>query len=257
MHLDLGAPTVKLLNTLWSYIRKLLGIRGFLTHTPLWRNRQYREIPKLRGFKNWEELGIKYVSQLFNGLTLKSFTVIQGEFEIPRTNFYKYLQLWHAIQTQARTTKLQYTDHILIQSIIMEKDKKGMISRCYNTLLNQLQDSSKLPCRQGWENDVGTIGGEDWDLCLSAAPLLSVSASQRLSHLYLLYRAYRTPLQLHKRGLRDSPLFPKCERDNGDLLHMLWKCPKLFRCWREIIDTESRVYMTSIPHDPVIYLLGA
>lgn len=116
------------------------------------------------------------------------------------------IQLHHAIQTQAKTTKLQLTDHMLIQSILMEKDKKGMIFRCYNILLNQLQDSSRLPCRNGWENDVGAIDGESWDLCLSAAPLVSVSASQRLSHLYLLHRAYRTPLQLYKRGLRDSPL---------------------------------------------------
>lgn len=91
MHLDPRAPTVKLLNTLWFFIRKLLGMRGFLTHTPLWRNRQYKEILKLKGFKNWEEAGIKYISQLYNGPSFKSFMEIQDEFGISRTNFYKNL----------------------------------------------------------------------------------------------------------------------------------------------------------------------
>lgn len=34
MHFDPGAPTILLLKTLWSYIKQMLGIQGFLTHTP-------------------------------------------------------------------------------------------------------------------------------------------------------------------------------------------------------------------------------
>lgn len=73
---------------LWSYIKWLLGVQGFLIHTSLWRNLHYKELLKLRGFGNWERAGIRYISQMYNGPNLKSFLQIQAEFDIPRTNFY-------------------------------------------------------------------------------------------------------------------------------------------------------------------------
>lgn len=92
------------------------------------------------------------------------------------------LQLRYAIQTQANTALLQLIGHTLIQGILMETEKKGMISRGCNILLNAIQEPSKLTFRSGWERDVGTIDGEAWNLCLSSTPLVSVSASQKLSH---------------------------------------------------------------------------
>ena len=76
------------------------------------------------------------MSQLYNGHVLKSFLEIQAEFDIPRTNIFKYLQLRHALQIQSRLTPLRLTDHSIIQGILMESDKKGMISRGYNIILN-------------------------------------------------------------------------------------------------------------------------
>lgn len=131
----------------------------------------------------------------------------------------------------------------------MEGDKKGMISRSYNILLNAIQDSSKLPCRHGWEKDIGAIDGETWDLCLTSAHLVFVSASQKLSHLYLLHRVYRTPVQLHRWGNRNTPLCPECERAHGDLIHMLWKCPKLFCYKKEVLNV---IFMFIIPWNPAV-----
>lgn len=256
LHLDPEAPTVKLLISLWAYVKKLIGITGFLSSTPLWRNRQLKEIQKLKGFKSWEDAGIKYISQLYQDNTLKSFQQIQTEFGIPHNNFYKYLQLRHALQTQNRTVRIQPTEHPIIQDVFMDEVKKGMISRCYNTLIARIQDPSRLPCRQRWEEDIGAIDGDTWEICLMNAPLVSISTSQKLSHLYLLHRAYRTPLQLYKWGIRDSPLCPKCERDHGNLLHMIWKCPKLFRYWKEVLDTISEVYMIPLERTPVVCVLG-
>lgn len=108
----------------------------------------------------------------------------------------------------------------------MASDKKGMISRAYFMLLSATQGTMNLPCRRGWERDVGNIDTNLWESCLATAPL--VSTTQKLFHLSLLHRAYRTLQQLHKWGCRDSPLCPKCQRENGNLIHMLWRCPKLF-----------------------------
>lgn len=133
-----------------------------------------------------------------------------------------------------------------------------MISRCYNFILNAIQDPSGLPCRRKLEGDLGAINGETGNLCLASASLVSVSASQKLSHLYPLHQAYRTPVQLYKwGGARNTPLCSKCVRDHGDLIHMLWKCPKLFCHWKEVLDVISQVYMITIPQNPVVCLLVA
>lgn len=181
---------------------------------------------------------------------------LQAEFALPCSQFFRYLQLRHALQVQSRHTQLDLPDPLLIQEVLLESDKEGMISRSYNILPNATQDSSKLPCRWGWETDASTIDGETWDICLSSAPLVSVSASQKLSHLYLLHRVYRTPSQLCKWGNCNTPICPKCERDHGDLIHLLWRCLKLFHYWTEVLDVISQVFMFSIPQTPVVCLLG-
>lgn len=79
MHLDSKAPTIALLKTLWSYIKNMLEMQGFLTHTPLWHNLSYKEVLKLKGFREWEGAGLRYISQLYSGSTLKSFMDIQAE----------------------------------------------------------------------------------------------------------------------------------------------------------------------------------
>lgn len=104
---------------------------------------------------------------------------------------------------------------------------------------------------------MGPIDGDTWELCLTSAPLVSVSTSQRLSHRYLLHKVYRIPARLHKWRFRESPLCPKCNSHNGDLLDMMWKCPKLLRHWQYVFNTISQVYQIPIPQDPVVCLLGA
>lgn len=105
--------------------------------------------------------------------------------------------------------------------VLLTDERRGIISRVYTRLINLTHYASTLPCRRGWEKDLGSIDGELWDLCMASAPLVSVSASQRLSHLDLLHRVYRTPTRLHKWGLRETPLCQKRCGQHGDLLHML------------------------------------
>lgn len=87
-------------------------------------------------------------------------------------------------------------------------------------------------------------------------PQVSVSTSQKCSYLYL-HRAYMTPVQLYKWGSGNTPLCPKCERDYGDLIHMILRCPKLFRYWSRVISTISQVFQLHIVNSPVVCFLGA
>lgn len=49
---------------------------------------------------------------------------------------------------------------------------------------------------------------------------------------------------------------PRCGDPNGDLIHMVWRCSKLHRYWREVLSTINLVYGSSINVDPKICVLG-
>lgn len=85
---------------------------------------------------------------------------------------------------------------------------------------------------------------------------MSVSAAQRLSHLFILHRVYRTPVQLYHWGSRDTPICPKCQIHQGDFIHMLWKWPKLVRYWNRVIAIINLIYQVQLTVDPLVCLLG-
>ena len=56
-------------------------------------------------------------------------------------------------------------------------------------------------------------------------------------------------------GLRPTPLCTRCKRDHGDLIHLLWRCPKLHPYWKGVVDTINRVFQVLLPTDPKRCLL--
>lgn len=54
-----------------------------------------------------------------------------------------------------------------------------------------------------WEGDIGPIEPGIWDDILQAIPKIALSEKHRLSQIFLVHRLYRTPLFLHKIGLRE------------------------------------------------------
>lgn len=70
-HMEMGfpsapslCPTVCLLKKLWDSIKRRLGVDGFLSSTPIWRNKFYAELAKLSGYSQWEVTGIKYFASI-------------------------------------------------------------------------------------------------------------------------------------------------------------------------------------------------
>lgn len=95
-----------------------------------------------------------------------------------------------------------------------------------------------------WERDVGVMTMEEWDRILKRGALVSISSSQKISHLFLIYRVYYTPKKMFKHGWRQNDECPRC-KVTGDFIHMVWKCPKLFRYW-EIIDRINTTFKTTL-----------
>lgn len=116
----------------------------------------------------------------------------------------------------------------LFQSILQVGSTKGLISKIYGQISKEANTGWKL-CneRERWEMDIGVITQEQWRRILEMGPMVSVSPPQKISHLMLINTAYYIPKQLFKFGRRPDDKCPRCQ-GAGDLIHMVWRCPKLF-----------------------------
>lgn len=113
-----------------------------------------------------------------------------------------------------------------------------------------------LNCRTGWGEDIGQLSDEELTTMLDNVLKVSLSSSQRLTQLFIIHHAYRTPEKLHKWHSRDDPICPRCLVDNGTLVHMLWKCPKFQRYWTTVMSTINRIWNLKLDSDLKLCLLG-
>lgn len=116
---------------------------------------------------------------------------------------------------------------------------KGFISACYTMRLTEYLENYPCTVLEKWEADVGTISGKQWEEALGSVHSCSLNVFS--GQLHILLRVYYTPPKLHALGLRPDSICSKCGRDHGDLVHMLWRCPKLYRYWNTIVTTINGV----------------
>lgn len=109
--------------------------------------------------------------------------------------------------------------------------------------------------RERWEADVGEIADDQWKRILESGPLVLVSPSQQALHLLLLHRAYYTPKKLHRFGRRLDDKCPRC-LETGDLIHMMWRCPKLVRYWSEIVKMIETRFKIKLELEAKVCVLG-
>lgn len=103
---------------------------------------------------------------------------------------------------------------------------------------------------------LGPISDDQWELALSVLRMVSLSPTETLSQLFIPHRTYHTPEKLFKWHHKDTPLCPKCKGGPANLIHMLWRYPKLHLHWRGVIITINSVFQASLTEDPGICLLS-
>lgn len=138
----------------------------------------------------------------------------------------------------------------LLQKITKAEATKGLISEIYAQITNRINiQAGSSGNRDRWEAHVGVITDKQWKRFLEFGPEVSVSPSQKASHLLLLHRAYYTPKKLYMFGRRSDDECPRC-RETGDLIHMMWRCPKLVRYWSEILKIISTTFRVKLELEP-------
>ena len=167
------------------------------------------------------------------------------------------MQLQHAVRAQGVAVEWVQSPTPVFRAICQARDTKGMISHCYNMLLSSFLEGHPMRVAEQWEADLGPIEGEVWEEALQAVNACSLNVSQKISQLYILLRVHYTPVRLFRMGRASDPLCGRCRAAQGDLIHLLWRCPKLHRYWMEVPATLNSVFQTNVSLDPLCCLLGA
>lgn len=215
---------------------------GYTEFSPIWSNGTYLEIAKLQHVALWKWYGVLYIRHIFHKGVLLSFEALQELFGLPSSMRFYYMQLRHAVTAQYRSSKWSPSPTPLFNLIKRTSTTKGFISQCYSMLLQNFQKKHPLRMLDKWEGDVGRMDGDQWEEALQAMPICSLNVSQRLTQLYIILRVYYTPHRMYIMGLRPTLLCTRCKRDHGDLIHLLWRCPKIHSYWKGVVDTINRIF---------------
>lgn len=185
-----------------------------------------------------------------------SFTELQNTFGLPDTMYYPYLQLRHAVAAQGDAGEWELCPTPVFHVLQSSSVTKGTISTCYQMLLAKYLDAYPCKAIDAGRGDLGQVTEDQWEEALQAIPTCSLNVAQKVSQLYIILRVHYTPSKLHKMGRVSDPICCRCRQHNADLIHLLWRCPKLHRYWHEVISTLNGVFQTTVPVDPMQCLLG-
>lgn len=222
--------------------------------TPIWRNDSFKPGRQDVGFKQWIDLGISKMKDLFNDHTLMSFQQLVDKYNLPRKHFFKYLQIRSFIHAQSKTYATPPLSQ-LEQYTVNHLQGRGQLSKLYNILLNSSKENSHSYL-SSWRNDLHIdITTEEWEKACSSAQTQSINTKGKLLQYKWLFRTYITPVKLNHFNPNIPDYCYKCNTERGTLLHCIWECQKLQTFWKDTLCLISRLTECKIPLEPKLCLL--
>lgn len=177
---------------------------------------------------------------------------LREKYGLPNNLFFQYLQLRHAIFAQSRISNWELTSPMVLTQLVSTKSKKGQISSIYGSFICQVSKAMSFKCGSGWSEDIGHISDEEWSSILHNVLKVPLSSAQKLTNC-LLFIAHIVLLINYINSIEETVHYvPGSKIDNGMLIHMLWKCPKLIGYWTEVI---NRIWNLTLKVDPKLCLL--
>lgn len=240
---------------IWKEARGLAGYRDIPDDTPLWHNTGMTHLQSIQGASWWTLRGVVTLKQLYSTDVLLSFSQLQKSFDIPQRDFYKYLQLRHALTAQRGSDRLPISSYPLI-GIIRSQGPGGLISSIYAYLIDKKVEQHPLPVVDRWQATIPDLSSETISEILESHMLVSPAINNRLTQLFIIHQCYLTPSRMHRMGRRGDSCCPRCGQASANFWHMIWECSVLQDFWREVVALLSDILETEIPFNPVVCLFG-
>lgn len=203
---------------------------------------------------SWSRKGIKFIHDLYTNGSLRSFQSVKSEFDLPHTSYFQYAQIGHCLQSLGNFC--QHIHTLAWTSLTSPVHQKKGISLFYN-LLQQNQTFTKSSSHLIWEQDLQhSFTLDQWHVSCKANQSASKCTSLWELSVKITLRWYLTPVVLSKFDSHTSNTCWRLCSAKGDMIHILWSCPKLITYWTKIFNIISDLTQTQVPLDPALALLS-
>ena len=251
-------PIISHLKLIWTKVARIFKFNPFLNvSSSIWLN------PKLRigkvpiYWKVWLENGMVTLRDLYCDGVLKSFEDLVQQFNIPRSHFFRYLQLRHMLVGLLGSSTSVPQNAEILDKVLKAFGKGHEASVYYSMMIQTLGDGAISALKKTWERDLNlTLNDEDWDRICKNVKVMSRDARVRLIQFKIIHRFYWTPSRMFRLGLLPTSKCWRCKSEEGHLVHVLWSCDRVQQFWANIYDNLCEILETQIPFSPRLFILG-
>lgn len=235
-------------------LKRILCLSDLSIYAPICQNPAFKPGILDSVFKQWSEMGIVLIKDLYINKHFASYAQLQAKFNLPPGHFFRYLQIRHFVRQH-----ITHLDNLPVQHDFYELLRKPPISR---HLISQFVSLFSKPIstshiREAWARDAHTeISADLWDRALIGIKLSSVNARLQLIQFKVMHRLHYSKTRLNRLFPSISPLCDKCNVGDGTLGHLFFLCPILQIFWSEIFKLYSTVYNKVLKPDILTVILG-
>lgn len=241
---------------IWMQLRRHFGLQATPLLTPLHANPLFSPSISDQSFTTWDKHGIISVKKLYINGIFASFDELARVFDLPRTHFFKYLQVRNFVRNKFPGFP-SIPPNTLIDTVLnINPVLKGSISKLYNILFEcKPTGSDKL--RVMWSEDLNMeISPEIWQSALRRVYSSSICARHRVIQCKVVHRAHWSKSKLARIYPGTDPNCNRCHTGPAGLSHMFWTCPALFEFWKSVFLSFSAITSVTILPSPLAGLFG-
>lgn len=185
--------------------------------------KQHPYIPPLvdrRGQDRLTQLQIHTYADLFPENTFLTMQQMCGQTSPTAADMLLYYQIRSACRSKFPTFPNPPPTLAALENILVVEHGYKLITCIYNTTHLVTPEAKKR-----WEEDLGsTISEKQWQGICGQLKLLSSSYRLKRIHFKYIHRIYRTPVYLHRMGLRTDDRCWRCGDTQAGFLHVTWFC---------------------------------
>lgn len=239
----------------WQDIRKLEGLEGQLSSFSLvWGNIDFSPGTTDKGFEMWDSKGIVTIGHLYEKKTLLSFDHICKRYNIPRTEFFRYLQIQSFLNNR-KDGGVSYQPSPL-ERLVSTRRKKGILGLRYKAL-SKYEKGKPAFMASNWNGDLNIdIDDATWLQICKLANNISVCNRLKENQFRFLHCLQITPQLRHRMDHNKSELCTKCNVEIRTFIHCVWTCTFIDEYWKNIADRLNLILNIRLNKDPLCLLFG-
>ena len=220
----------------------------------LWYNSEIKIQDKCVLLKSWYNKGICYISDIFSNVTkqLLSFQDLMDQFDLPPTQYFRYVQLCSAIPSSwinklkscANDTVMCDYKNVYVTTLFNKNCSRSIYWDQVNNL--GYTDNS----RKKWELEFKKeIVSAEWSSILGAPFVTTMCTKLRYFQYRLLAGKLTTNVLRAKWDPGISPLCFFCGNCYETVVHVLWECSYVKKLWKTLERWLNYILSTKILFD--------